>query len=472
MPTLFSGINVALQALLSHQQAIQVTEHNVANANTAGYRRQEAVLAAGIPYPMPLLAGSSLVGQMGTGVVVDNIRRFNLEFFDGRYRREIAESKRWELESSILKQVEVTLAETGGDGLVSRLDAFWGGWQALSSDPANMALRADLKERAFALVDALNWRANVLLALRNDQDLAIEERVEEINQLASQVARLNVEITHIQSSGANPNDLLDKRDLLLDRLAEIAGATASQQENGEVLVSIGQHALVIGAKTFTLTTTPDPANSNLAQIIWSEDGMSFSAPRGELTGLLDARDRVIPAQMESLNQVAFTLAQRINQLHRAGYGLNNATNLDFFEPFTTTDYALEIKVSANLDNLNNIAASTTTDAPGNGNQAGVIAAVRDELILAGGTVSINQYYVGKIGELGLEIDGAKTRARDRGLVAKSLETMRESQTGVSLDEEAANLIKSQRAYQAAARMMTAMDEMLDRVINGMGIVGR
>ncbi len=472
MPNLFSGINLALRALLSHQQVIEVIEHNVANASTPGYHRQEAVLKASAAYPSPSLWGSLSAGQFGSGVMVERIRRFNLEFFDGRYRRELAESKRWEMQEDVLRQVEATLAESGQDGLISKLDAFWAGWQALSNDPANMALRGDLRQRAADLAEGLNRRATALLQIQQDQDLAIRQRVDEINTLAAQVARLNVEISHVQAAGEQPNDLLDERERALDRLAEIAGATSSLSNNGDVLVSIGGHALVVGATSFRLNALPDASNRNLLRPLWEADGQPLNLGRGELAGLLQGRDTLIPMQLQGLNTVAYEIATRVNAAHRSGYGLNNATNLDFFAPFTSADYALEIRLSDNLNDLANIAAASAPDAPGDGSLAMTIAAFREALFLNGNTTSLNQYYTHQVAELGLAVKGALANARDHSLLADSLKTLHESLAGVSLDEEAARLVQTQRAYQAAARLMTALDEMLERVINGMGLVGR
>jgi flagellar hook-associated protein 1 FlgK len=481
MPNLLSGINVALRALLSHQQAIEVIEHNVANANTPGYRRQEAVLTSGIPYPSPGLHSSGgWRGQMGTGVNVNRIRRFNLEFYDGRYRQEVAEYKRWEQQSEVLRQAEISLAETGSDSLISKLDAFWSGWQALSSDPTNQVLRNDLVERSVALSQAINQRAKSLAALRKDQDLAINQRTEEINTLATQVSRLNVEITNVLAAGGQPNDHLDERDRLLDRLAEIGGAVSSQQENGEVLVSLEGHALVVGSKTFQLSTVADPGNDNLLKISWAGDGLPFNPKRGELAGLLEARDDILrDQQLGGLNNLAFALADQVNTLHRTGYSLNGKTadtppgyDGNFFEAFSTQgNYALEIQVDQDiLADSANIAAAAANAAPGDGRRATDIFNLQYQIVLNNST--LNGYYTGKIGELGLKIQGATTNARDRKVVSDSLASMAESVGGVSLDEEAANLVKAQRVYQAAARLMTAMDEMLDKVINGMGVVGR
>jgi flagellar hook-associated protein 1 FlgK len=470
MSTLFNGINLALRAVLSHQQAVQVIEHNVANANTPGYRRQQAVLTAAPVYGPPGLIRPVVPGQMGTGVMVDRIQRFNLEFFDGRYRRETADASRWAAARDVLKQVEATLAETGTDGLMPKLDAFWTGWQTLSSDPSNTALRADLRERSLALADAVNRRAVALNTLRQDQDLAIRQRVEEINTLASGVARLNAEIARVQSVGDAPNDLLDERDRQVDRLAELAGAQGHLQPNGEMLVSIGGHALVVGSTPFTLAVTSDLSNSNLARIDWN-DGQPFGAPRGELAGLLDARDRVIPAQQTGLDSFAAALMSNVNALHQTGYGLNNATGLAFF---TGTD-AMSMRVSANITDpasgLQNIAAATAAGSPGDGNLARQISDLQRSLLLTGGTATLHQFYTAQVGALGLEGKQAENSARDRGLVAEALSNQRESFGGVSLDEEAAQLVQSQRAYQAAMRLMTTVDDMLDRVINGMGRVG-
>jgi flagellar hook-associated protein 1 FlgK len=472
MASLFASINTALRAVLAHQQVIQVIEHNVANANTPGYRRQEAVLSPSVPYPAPSIYGGTVPGQIGTGVTVDRIRRFNMEFFDGRWRRELGEAKRWELQRDVLQQVEATLAETSDDGIVAKLDAFWAGWQALSDDPTNLTLRANLREQAIGLAEAFNWRARSLMALQKDQDSAITQRVDEINSLASQIARLNVEITNVRAAGDQPNDLLDERDRAMDRLAELAGANVNIEENGEAIVSIGGHTLVMGSTSFTLSAAPDPNPPHLVQIEWDIDGRPLNVERGELYGILDARDRVIPEHLQALDTVARELVTQVNALHFNGYGLNNATHHSFFTPFTSNDYALEISVSADLNDLANIAASTTANSPGNADLAVAFAEFRSQPFLSSGTASLNQFYTRHIGELGLELRSAAAKTKDREVVVQSLQTLRESVEGVSLDEEAANLVKAQRSYQAAARLMTTVDEMLDTIINGMGLVGR
>lgn len=465
--TLLSGINLALQSMLAHQQAIQVTEHNVANANTPGYHRQEAVLATGPAYPYPGMNYAIQAGQMGSGVLVDHLRRFSTDLLDTQIRREQAGASYSERFSNILTQVEGTLAETTNDSVTAKLSAFWSGWQALSTDPSSLTARADLHTRATALADGLHRRASDLISLQKSQDTSVNDLVDEINTSASRIAELNTEISHVLGLGDQPNDLLDERGRLLDRLGQLTGATSAQQENGEVIVSIGSHALVVGKETNALTTSPDAGNNNLLQITWP-NGTNLTPTNGELAAVLTARDQTIPTQLGGLDTLASTLATRVNALHQTGYGLNNATGLDFF---TGTD-ALSLRVNPTLDDVSNIATAAAPDSPGDGSIAGQIAAVQHEILLNGGTTTLSQYQINQTATFGLELAQATTNASHRNLVVDALNQQRESLSGVSLDEEATNLIKYQRAFQAAARLMTTMDEMLNTIINGMGVVGR
>lgn len=462
----FANIHVALNALLANQIAMQVVEHNVANANTPGYHRQSIIMRAA-PLKGRGMPPSSMFGNLGTGVMVKEVRRFNVEFFDLRYRSELANSKRWEMEGNLLTQVEASLTESGDDSLTSRLDNFWSGWRMLSTDPDMPAVRAELLERSQDLARALNGRASRLNAIRQDQNLAIVQRVNEINSIAGQLAQLNSQIGQAKGTSDTPNDLLDERDRLIDRLAEIAGAVAYTQDNNQTLVSIGGHALVVGKECFTLEVVPDPV-TNLATIRWKEDLLEFRSSSGELTGLFHGRDVVVVDQMKALDELAAGLIARINTLHTSGLDITGAAGLDFF---TGTD-AMSIRVNSALTPEMVAASSTTEPGPGNGELALMIADVQKELLFNGGTATANQFDGQRVANLALAMRKASLLSGEHGQVFTALSAQRESMIGVSLDEEAANMVKYQRAYQAAARLMTAVDEMLDQVINRMGLVGR
>jgi len=477
MGSLFASINVSLRAMMAHQKAIEVIEHNVANANTPGYRRQSAVLAAGVPVSLSSFQNYGAAGQLGTGVTVEKIQRFSTEFFDTRFRTETTQAKRWDLAANQMAQIEVTLAETGSDGLIPKLDAFWKGWQALSADPTNPSLRAEILEQSKILVAGLSSRVEKLQEMQRDQNLLVRESVGEINTLAEKIAHLNGEIVHVQSVGEQPTDLLDERARLLDRLSEITGIGSHQQDNGSVLVSINGHALVFNNAVFKVNVSSDPLT---ASIQW-EDGQPFSASTGELAGLLEVRDQIIPDLIRGLDNTAYSLYTAVNAIHQRPAGFDPTVypdppysddGLPFFTGVTgVAGAASSIAVNADMEDLNNI-MSASADYPGSGEIARRIAGLKETAIAGLGNITINQYYTNQAANLGMKIDYAKQQAKDRGLVASALDEQREALSGVNLDEEAANLVRSQRAFQAATRLVNVMDELLDRVINGMGIAGR
>jgi flagellar hook-associated protein 1 FlgK len=240
---------------------------------------------------------------------------------------------------------------------------------------------------------------------------------------------------------------------------------------------------VIGSTAFTLAASPDPDNANLSRIEWS-DGRAFNVERGELAALLNARDEEIPALLQGLDDLANTLLVQVNALHNAGFGLTGASGLDFFsaavpDPPVLGSIARSFQVNAGVAGPEDIAATAPDPAtpgidpgnPGDGSQAGLIAGLRTALLMGAGTRTLGSFYTDQVTTLGQDIRRATSDAGAHSLVVANLDAQRESVSGVSLDEEAANLVKSQRAYEAAARLMTALDEMVDRIINGLGRVG-
>lgn len=474
MPSLAS-ISTSLQAVLTQSQVLEITQHNIANASTPGYRRQSAILTAAVPTSMSGSEFLNAAGQRGGGVTIAKVQRFNLEFFDGRFRTVSAETKNWEAQGEVLNQLEATLAETSEDGLLPKLDQFWAGWQALSSDPTNVSLRGVLLDDASSLATAFNRREAQINMLRSDQNQVIISQVDKVNSLADEVAKLNGEISHVLSIGEQPNDLMDKRDLALDQLSDLTGSVSFEQKNGEMVVSIGGQVLVVGHETIKLTTKPRPApDSNVVDVYWGGTQL-LVPPSGKMKGTLEVRDHILVDQLAGLNTLAGGIMTQVNDIHRNGYGLNNAHGLDFFKG-TVGSEAGSIKVNSDLDAAS-IAASSSLDIYGNteeGNNkiALDIVALKTFKGMLTGTATLNDFYNAQITDLAVTTQRAATNTYQHGLVAKALSDQRESVSGVSLDEEAANMAKAQKAYQAAARMLTTFDELLDLVINRMGLAGR
>ena len=466
MPTISSGITIALQAVLTHSQALEIIEHNIANASTPGYRRQSALLTTAVPAPIMASEHGPGAGQRGGGVTIEKIQRFNLEFFDGRYRSVSAETSSWEAQSGILSQLEPMLAETTEDGLLPKLDQFWAGWQKLSTDPTNTSLRSVLLDDAGSLTTALNRRATQIKQLRAEQNVVVADQVNDINSLADQIAQLNGEISRVLSIGEQPNDLMDKRDLALDQLSELTGSVSFLQKNGEAVVSVGGHLLVVGHETFKLHTQPSSADSSVVDVYWS-DNQKLVPPSGKLKGVLEVRDKVMVDQLTGLNTLAGGIINQVNAIHRTGFGLNNATNMDFFTGSNAGDIAVNPLLEAA-----SIATSSGANQAGNSDIASQVASLKMVKGMNAGTATLNEFYNSQRTNLGVITRRASDNSYQHGLVAKALSDQRESVSGVSLDEEAADMARAQKAYQAAARVLTAYDELLDLVINRMGLVGR
>jgi flagellar hook-associated protein 1 len=485
----FSGIQVALQALLSQQTALEITQNNVANANTKGYHRQEAVLKAGFPNRSMAFTSSAGAQNIGTGVYVSSIRRFSLDFYDTRYRGQTSENSKFNMMTSMLTEVEINLSDTSSDGIAQRMDEFLAGWQTTATDPDIVAVRDDLLERTKSMVEAFNNRALRLIQIQKDQDLALTQRVDDINKISTQIGELNAEIGRSQGSNTQPNALLDERDRLLDQMSQLIGVTSHLQDNGQVIISLQGHALVMGTKTFQLETTPD--SNNLMQVNWADDPAKtvLDIKGGEVAGILYTRDVVMEDQKKMLNDTVVSMMNRVNAVHRSGFDLDGNPGVDLFVA-TPGQEALSFAVNPAITSSRMLAAATETNAQGNGNNALAISAILDtstfpvrippitaltaaeDPVFATGESSIRHYNSSRVTSLALEIRHAKTGASDSENLMTAMDDQREQIAGVNMDEEAANMVKYQRAYQAAIRLMNTFDEMLDQVVNNLGTGGR
>lgn len=324
MTGLFTIINNTSRAILANQIAIEIISNNISNVNTDGYHRQEVVFQSGIPTSVNQSGFGGGIGQIGSGVLVDYIKRYSSEFLDKRYRLEQAEACKWEYKGDVLSRVETLFADLGDGGMTTKLDNFWDAWQVLSSDPTNEALRSIVREEGKSLANAFQSRMEILDSVGQNQDVAIKERVLEINSISEKIAKLNLEIGHVTSIEEQPNDLMDQRDQLLDRLAEVAGAvsfnnkwavdqsTGTYFDTGMVLVSIGGHVVVHGGSTEKLSY-----NDNTLTFAW-EDGQPYQGTNGELTGIVEARS-YIEGLKDDVNNLAESLITWVNDVHQTTY---------------------------------------------------------------------------------------------------------------------------------------------------------
>ena len=439
----FTGLETARRALFAQRMAIDVTGHNIANANTPGYRRQRAEMVATPPAPGPM--------QPGTGVKVATIERMRDRFVDMQIRHSRASLGRFEARNDCLEQLQEVFKEPSEIGLSAMMDRFWIAWQELSGGATDPGRRTAVVQEATTLASAFGLISRQLKEASDDIQVNIDSLVHSVNATAEGIARLNHEIVRGGVVGENVSDLMDQRDLLLDQLARDVNVTVVETPEGQINVSVGSRLLVSGVTAFKMD-----ANG------------SFSG--GRIQGLLEAKNEIIPAYQEKLNQLAQGLKDRVNAQHKAGVDMNGGAGLDFFTGTGAADLAVN---DALKGDPNKIAASQSATGPGDGSNALAMAQLKDALAIGTPpTASFRDFYGSIITELGLATQESSRAADVYDGVLEQQQMRRDAVSGVSLDEELMQLVRYQAAYDAASRLVSVMDEMLDTLINRTGIVGR
>ena len=411
------NLSIATRALLAQQVAVETISHNIANVNTPGYTRQEA----------------ELVTTEDGGVRVSSVKRYVDTFVNGQIRRNAGLLGESQVRHESMQYVQSVLQEPSDQGLNSTLNQFWSAWQDLSASPDSAAVRTNLREVSRRLANQLNTSAGQITSLRYDLDYKVATQVQEVNSLASQIAKLNEGISKATIYNSQANDLRDQRDLLLDSLSKIVNVNYAEDTYGPgmLTINIGNQALVVGTDVRTLTLQPTGQNQH--DVVWADDGKTLELTGGALKGTLDVRDQVLPDQLAQLDQIAATLISQVNTIHQSGYGLNNAHELDFFSGTGASDIRISDAVNADV---NNIAASASADSPGDGSVAMAVGDLQQALILNGGTATINAFYQEFVALIGLQAKEADASYRERDLIVQHLNSRRSEMTGVSLDEEA------------------------------------
>jgi flagellar hook-associated protein 1 FlgK len=459
------GLDTAITALRASQLAIDTAAHNIANADTDGYSRQRVDFRAVPPVKVKGNVTGIPLGQLGLGVDSGRIQRLRDGLLDIQYRDVRRGMDQFTQESRALSQAEVTLNEPSDQGIQALLSQFFNGFRDLASQPESVAARSAAVEQGATLSDALNRAASLLKNQRSDLDTAVDTNVADVNAKAKEVANLNGQIRLITVSGGSPNDLLDRRDTLLDDLSGLAGVTIDTGSDNTVSVSIGGRKLVDDINVNELATQPDPANSNLKQVVWAADNAAAGITSGALAGITKARDTSITGLMSDLDGLAGTVISAVNAAHRAGYGLDNSTGLDFF---TGADAATIGVNSALRSNPEKLATAGAPDEPGNPDAARAIADVQNALLMGGGTATIDDTYRSIVSKLGVASQQASLQTDNQDVLLRHLDTARQSVSGVSIDEEMTELMKQQHSYQAAARVIQTVDTMLDTLVNRTG----
>jgi len=577
MTSPFFGLDLATRALRANQRLVDITNQNIANANTPGYSRQTAVISETLPYPIPVFRQSGEAGQLGTGVEIKEIQRARDSFIDYQYRNQVSAQGRWDARSGALKQVEAVLNEPSASGLSKVLTRYWQAWQEVANSPSDMSVRSNLLEQGRAVADAFNNTIQLLEQQQRDVDVQIQLTVDDVNNYASQIANLNVQISLIETGGMNANDLRDQRDLLVDKLSTLTKVTTVESSEGSLSVYVGGHSLVERdvVKPFGVDTN----SGTFATVIW-DDGTNAAVnlTDGKLKGLVESRDGLLQDRLDNINGLAARIIDQVNSVHAAGVGIDGVGGLNFFTGTNGKDMAVSSTLTANRvaasrmyaegagydhaagDSSNAVALAqlqgmlssrsaglargdtvgvasvlgidvgnaavndtftfqvtagnpptvevsndggttwspatytvasdqpdgtaatnniftiysptlgvrvTVTSAVANSHSA-ALAGLNGQTVSTVGPSTIGDQYSQEIASIGVLASTARGQSSNQQVLVSHLERQRQEVSGVSIDEEATHLIQYQHAYQAAARVISVMDSMLDTLINRTG----
>lgn len=457
MPSI-SSLYTALSGLTAQQRSIEVVSHNVANQATPGYRRQRVELS---PVAVRPGFGDAGNGTRSGGVVINGVSQSRDAMMADRAVREQGALKTAEGVGATLGRLEQIYAEPGDLGIASQLQALWTSFNDLANQPGSVAVRTQLLQQADALTQTLHSAASTISNIRAVASDRVAGLAGQVNTLATELARLNASIT---STPTMANDLRDRRDQLVAQLSELIGAQPHTTASGQFDLTVGGRSLVTGDQVYQI----DGSGSTLT---WVGDGRPVNAVSGEAAALLVTLNDITPRYSAALDSVAATLVQDVNALHSTGFDQQGVTGRNFFDPTGVTAATIELSVDvaglpANIAAGAPVPPLNTAPGPLDGDIARQLARLADSAIGA------DSAYRSMVGSLAVEARAADQSTRVQADITDAAMNDDASVSSVSLDEEMSQLVTAQRAYEASARVLTAIDDMLGILLERTGLVGR
>jgi flagellar hook-associated protein 1 FlgK len=464
----FSGLNAATTSLWAQRKALDVTGQNISNVNTEGYSRQRVDLAAMGGSVVPAFFSTS--PGIGNGVNADDVTRIRDAFLESRGHTEHANSARLTVENETYTQVEEAFREPGDTGIQNLLSDMWSGWEDVANQPQDEAARGQVLKRLETLVGGIHFSQDALGAQWTQSRESLDVLVSDVNAAAANIADLNKAILRANQSGLPANDLSDQRDVLVMKLADQVGATVRHGDDGVVDVIVGGMTLVAGSTAGSLatagTTSVDGVTADPPRIVTGSGGYTVRVG-GTAEGQLNSLNTIIPNYRKAMDDTAVSLANALNAAHVSGYDLNGAAGTPLLGsssgPITAASLTVLIS-DPKMVAASSVAPTAGVPALDHGN-ADAIGQLRQS------TTGTDANYRKMIVELGVQSAVAGRNLDIQSVISTQVDSARESVAGVNIDEEMTNMLSYQHAYAAAGRLITAIDETLDKLINGTGRVG-
>ena len=623
MASTFAGIEIGKRSLMAHTQQISTAGHNISNADTEGYSRQRVQIKTMDPLYRADLSRAETPGQLGQGSCIESITRLRDELLDQRIVAQGNQESYWETREKYYSMIEDIYNEPDEISVRGNMDKYWQGWQELSMYPESQAARQAIVTRGESLAESIQQRFKSLSGVGSLINGDIESSVRQVNDIAKQIASINSEIVKSKAVGDNPNDLMDRRDVLVEKLSKLANITSDNRDSDEFMVHLDGHILVQGHLARGFDVEPVTDNSGYSKVVWNDTGADAHISGGSLGALIELRDVDIRNEIQSLNTMTMNFADLVNDVHRNAVGANNVTGIDFFSqlpfvtdasgnydrngdgtndssyvfrftgtnrlnpqekvgldgemvlsgkngnvtvPYHATDTIEEViarindsdgEVKAYLDRNSRLVLKATTAAnaenpdfvirhvedsglfltgysgilsmtgpegaydfaradavsslrqdaqfavspvqnpaayisvnqeiktdvlsvaaaypvrgralSGDGRAAVEIASIRNTYVMIGKDRTFDDYFANSVTNVGLKGEQAETNYLSQNAVMNDLRGLRDSISGVNIDEELADIIKFQHGYNAAAKFVSVMDSLLDTVINRLGV---
>ncbi|HVJ05294.1 MAG TPA: flagellar hook-associated protein FlgK [Candidatus Saccharimonadales bacterium] len=458
MSGLTTDLSVSVASLLASTQAMDVTTTNIANMNTPGYARRKVILEESTP------TGND---EATTGVDVKAIRSLRDNVLELRINSAMSQQNLSSTVYNSLSAVELSFSDTASGSIGSTLDNFFSSLQALSVTPANTSLRSNVLTAASNLASAFRGTAAVISDSQHQLDRSVVQSTSDINSLLQQIAIANSAITSAQKLGQSSNSAEDQRSALLSQLSGTIDFRTVNSDDGLMLTTANGTALVVGSKAYSLTNSLNA--SGLNNVYSGGVDITGTIQGGSLGGYIQSRDQTLASMATQLDQFAFQFAQAVNNVQSSGSDINGTLGVALFNPPDTTagsaaGAASSMKVA--LSGPSQIAAAALGGASGDNSNLAKLIDLQNQAIVNGSTPTTA--YSDMTFSIGNTISQANTNATASENILLQLQNQQGSISGVSLDEESANLLLYQRSFQAAAKIITTIDTLMGNLLD-MGV---
>jgi len=457
MGSLSACLNIATSSMLAEEGAIETATNNIANVNTPGYSRQVANLEEA-----PTIQEGDLT--FGTGVDLGSVSSLRDAVLDLRVNQETQQQGQLNAFINAGQQVQGLFNETSGTGLQSTITAFFNSLSELSSNPSDMTTRENVITAAQNLASAFNQTANSLRTLQNSADLGVQQSVSQINSLTAQIAQVNQQVVAATQSGQNAGTFEDQRQELMNQLSNYIGfSEIDAGDGGLTLTTANGSALVVGNQSFALTTQTNPS-THFQDVYSNGTDITSQISGGALAGQIQMRDQEIAGLQNSLDTLAYNLSSAVNTQNAKGYDVNGNAGGNLFTALTQVQGAASAMSVANT-NPAAIAASGTAGVgnSGDNSNANALVALQNSNIVGGQTPL--SYYSDVVFKIGNDVSTAQTNEQGGSQVLQQLQNLQGGVSGVDINEEAANLVRFQNAYQASAQVATVINSLLETTID-------